>query len=148
MQRQTKINIKIILQTILPFVLSLIIMSFTAILLLLVLSFLTFHLTWYAPQAMGGIILVYLLTGFVGGITIRALDVRTEKARKQMRPHSGALLRAFLQGILFMLFLWGLSLVFLGPTVTEPVYALFIGLLIAASSTLGAEVYETIPKKG
>jgi len=60
------------------FIIAIIIMCFSSIISLLMVSVLTYFLKWQSDKAMAGIIITYILVGFIGGLYLgreRKMDI-------------------------------------------------------------------------
>lgn len=107
---------------------SIIVMGITAVIALLIVSALTYLLKWQADKAMIGIIVTYILAGFVGGQTQRRLSHEKNMYKK--------LFEGILLGTIFMMVLVLLS-VFVGNPFVISGRMLMIWMLLAGSACLG-----------
>lgn len=84
------------------YIVALMIMLFTALMALLMLSVLTYMFKWQADKAMIGIIVTYILTGVAGGFSI---------AYGEKKETWKTVLEILLVYVIFILLLRGISLV-------------------------------------
>ena len=120
-------------------ILSLLAMGVVSALSLVALSFLTYTLKWYAPQAMMGITVIYILTGVIGGALQDCLEYgclakrfQTELPTLQQRMIKGAILGTAYTAILF-----GLAMLLADGATVEYSRWLSIWMLLACSSIFG-----------
>ncbi len=108
---------------------SIFIMSFVSVLMLLVLSVLTYALKWKADAALIGITLTYILTGFVGGKVKKRMSYEMNMLKK--------LFEGFVIGTIFMLLLVLLSVVVTDSSFVISERFFMIWMLITGSAALG-----------
>lgn len=118
---------------------SLVIMGLTSVIILFVVSALTYLLKWQAPQALVGITLTYILTGFVGGMLQGALEGALELRER--------VVHGLILGSVYMIILLLLSVVLVEKPGWDYVHLLMIWILLACSSVLGSFLSNIFCKK-
>ena len=109
--------------------LSLISMTIVAILMLLIISVLSYIYKWQADKALVGITLTYIVTGFIGGWTFKRKAQEVDGAKK--------LIEGICLGSMFMFLLIGSSVVFTENSFGISGRFFMIWMLLVGSSCLG-----------
>lgn len=151
--------------TIKSILLSLIIMGIVSVVMLLVLGVLTYILKWQASQAMVGITLTYIISGFVGGITqgvllrrgpskikeVEVLGMASAKGALSSLENTSELRERMINGLLlgtsYMLLLLILSIVFTQNANWDFTRLIMLWILLTCSSVLGSFVPNIFCKK-
>ncbi len=111
------------------------IMVFLSLLLLLVLSGMTYIWKWQADKALAGITIIYILAGYVGGFSLKRM---TSKELYQQEISIGRkMLQGILLGSLFLAVLVLLSLLFVEIPFALSSRFLMIWMLLVGSASLG-----------
>lgn len=123
---------------------SIIIMGITSCISLLVVSLLTYWLHWQADTAMLGITVTYILSGFLGGCSLRWKHLLKKKQNMEkvgvlteISNLTGKLQEAILVGTLFMGILLLLSVLYIGSDFSVSTRLLTVWLLLIGSASLG-----------
>lgn len=118
------------------FGIAIIIMMLASLLALFVVSVLTYFLKWYADKAMIGIIVTYVIAGFVGGLCYKRLEKKQYgDERKTGVGKKG--IDALILSFIFMLLLFVLSVFVLRNPIEISGRMLMIWFLLASSTFLG-----------
>ncbi len=132
------------------FLLPLIAMFLVSVLSLLIVSLLTYWFKWYAPQAMLGITVTYILTGLFGGLLQGCLqygclnkEYSNENHQLRQRIISGGIL-----GALYTLILFLMALAMSDDSRLEYSRWFSIIILLVCSSILGHFLTGIFCKKG
>lgn len=112
------------------------IMIIVAMLSLLVVSVLTYLLKWHADKAMVGIIVTYVLTGYVGGFCLSRYEKRRMAIDKPGGIGKKAVETLLLSGV-FMLLLVGISVLGMKGVFEISIRFLVILTLLVCSTFLG-----------
>lgn len=121
-----------------PLIVSLLAMGLTTLVVLFIVSLLTYAFKWQAPQAMIGITLTYILTGVFGGILHGCMRYGflakefTEQPGLGQRIVDGGML-----GLVYMLILFLIALLLADGRELEYSRWMSIGVFLVCSSILG-----------
>ena len=118
------------------YIIACILMLITVLLALAVLSSFIYLLKWKADMAMAGIIVIYILSGFVGGKSLAFLQKRQQTKNGQLSIASKAL-EALLLSSIFLCILMIISIFILRIPFGISVRFLLIVLLFAGSCFVG-----------
>ena len=105
------------------------IMILTALILLLLVSLLSYIYKWQADKALVGITITYIVAGFAGGIAKKKLSDETDITKR--------LIEGIVLGSLFMLLLIGSSILFTENSFAVSGRFVMIWMLLVGSSCLG-----------
>lgn len=111
-----------------------IIMLLTVLLALAVLSSLVYVLKWQSDKAMGGIVIVYILSGFSGGVGYSWIQKRQEKCQLGIGKKA---VEALLLSTIFLCILMFISIFLLQIPFMPSGRTLMIWLLLIGSCFLG-----------
>ncbi len=111
-----------------------IIMLLTALLALGVLSSLVYLLKWQSDKAMGGIVIVYILSGFSGGVGYNWMQKRQGKCQMGIGKKA---VEALLLSVIFLCILMFISIFLLQIPFMLSGRSLMIGSLLIGSCFLG-----------
>lgn len=114
-------------------------MGLTSVVILFVVSTLTYLLKWQAPQAMIGITLTYILTGFVGGIVQGILEGPLELRAR--------VVHGLILGSLYKVILLILSVALVEEASWDYMRLIMIWILLVCSSVLGGFLTNIFCKK-
>lgn len=108
---------------------SIIVMTITALTMLLIVSILSYLYKWQADKALVGITLTYIVTGFVGGWTFKRKAQEVDEAKK--------LIEGICLGSMFMFLLIGNSIIFTENAFSISGRFFMIWMLLVGSACLG-----------
>ena len=108
---------------------SIIVMIIIALTMLLIISLLSYIYKWQADKALVGITLTYIVTGFIGGWTLRRKAPEIDGTKK--------LIEGICLGTTFMVLLIGSSLLFTENTFSISGRFFMIWMLLVGSACLG-----------
>ena len=115
-----------------------IIMGMVSVIVLVILSIFTYLLKWQAPQAQVGIILTYIISGFLGGFLSSIICGRGKKkgegADNSMKK---TLICGITQGTIYMAVLLTISILLSANEGWDMVQIFLIWILLSVSSSLG-----------
>lgn len=116
-----------------------IIMGITSAATLVILSVFTYLFRWQAPQAQVGIILTYIISGFLGGVLPSMIGERGKKkeVKNTERSTKNALIKGITQGTIYMAVLLSISILLSANEGWDMVQIFLIWILLSVSSTLG-----------
>lgn len=118
------------------YVVILMIMFLVSVMMLLILSVLTYLFKWKADTAMIGIVVTYVLTGFVGGLSLRWMEERECEKTNRTRIRKKTIEASILSGV-FIIFLLICSVFVFQIPFEFSVRVLMVFLLIWGSCFLG-----------
>lgn len=121
-----------------------IIMGMVSVIVLVILSIFTYLLKWQAPQAQVGIILTYIISGFLGGVLPSVIGERGKKkeVKNTERSTKNAIIKGITQGTIYMAVLLTISILLSANESWDMVQILLIWILLSVSSTLGIFIGE------
>lgn len=120
-----------------------IIMGITSAIALVILSVFTYLLKWQAPQAQVGIILTYIISGFLGGVLPSMIGERKKKEVKNTENSTKiTLIKGTTQSAIYMAVLLSISILLSANEKWDMVQILLVWILLTASSTLGIFIGE------
>ena len=121
-----------------------IIMGITSAATLVILSVFTYLFRWQAPQAQVGIILTYIISGFLGGVLPSMIEERRKKkeVKNTERSTKNALIKGITQGTIYMAVLLSISILLSANESWDMVQILLVWILLSVSSTLGIFIGE------
>ena len=121
-----------------------IIMGITSAATLVILSVFTYLFRWQAPQVQVGIILTYIISGFLGGVLPSMIGEggKKKEVKNTERSTKNALIKGITQGTIYMAVLLSISILLSANENWDMVQILLIWILLSVSSTLGIFIGE------